>query len=65
MTTISLQGLTKSNLTKKDLKNFLSNFKNVKSYDDFGNEEYTVYTAGIQTVAAIDINTGDVWIKNN
>ena len=65
MKTISLQGLTKSNLTKKELKTLLSNFKNVKSYDDFGNEEYTVYTSGIKTVAAIDINTGEVWINNN
>ena len=65
MTTVSLQGLTKTNITKKTLKSILSNFRGVKYYNDFGNEEYKVFTQGSRTLAAIDINTNEVWININ
>jgi hypothetical protein len=63
MTTASLQGLTKSKITKKKLKSILSNFINVKDYNDFGNEEYKVFTSGINTLAALDINTNEIWVN--
>ncbi len=63
MTTISLQGLTQTKITKKELKSILSNFKGVKDYNDFGNEEYKVFTCGYNTLAALDLNTNEIWIN--
>jgi hypothetical protein len=63
MTTASLQGLTKSKITKKKLKSILSNFINVKDYNDFGNEEYKVFTCSYNTLAALDINTNEIWVN--
>ena len=63
MTTISLQGLTQTKITKKELKSVLTYFKNVKYYNDFGNEEYKVFTSEINTLAALDLNTNEIWIN--
>jgi hypothetical protein len=63
MTTISLQGLTKTNITKKALKSILYFFKGVKEYNDFGNEEYKVFTNSETTIAALDLNTNEVWLN--
>jgi hypothetical protein len=45
------------------LKSILSNFKGVKYYNDFGNEEYKVFTCGYNTLAALDLNTNEIWIN--
>jgi hypothetical protein len=63
MTTASLQGLSQTKTTKKELKAILSSFKGVKDYNDFGKEEYKVFTCGYNTLAAIDLNTNQIYIN--
>lgn len=65
MTTISLSGLARVEMSKSTLLNILKSFKGVKSYDDFGKEEYKVYTYGHKTIAAFDVNSKEVHINTN
>jgi len=63
MSTVSLQGLTKTKVTKRQLKSILSKFKGVGHYNDFGDNEYKVYVDAKHTLAALDINTNEVWLN--
>jgi hypothetical protein len=60
---IILMGLEKVEMTKKALKLFLNDFKNVKTYDWFGDLELKVFTDYRGEIAAIDINTNEIYIK--
>lgn len=62
-TSVSISGLTKVDVSKKLLFTLLKNFKNVQEYNDFGFDEYRVFTSSFYTLAAIDINTKDIFIN--
>jgi hypothetical protein len=62
---VVLNNLEMSEMTKKQLFSELKTIKNVKFYDWSGDEEYKVYSSNGICIAAIDINTNQVWINKN
>ena len=64
MDTVSLHGLTKTTLKKREMKSLFSQLKGtIKTYNDFGKEEYKVFLMGYHTIGALDINTDEVWLN--
>jgi|688.fasta_scaffold604064_1 hypothetical protein len=63
--TISLIGMEKAKITKKEFAKYLGQFKNVKSYNEFSDLELIVYTSGYNWIGAKDINTNDFWIRTD
>ena len=61
--TVSLLGMTKVKFSQKEFKAYLSNFKNVKSYNESSDMELIVYTNNQHWLGAKDINTNDFWIN--
>ena len=61
--TVSLIGMEKAKITKKEFANYLKGFFDVKSYDENGNYELIVYTSNGKCIGAKDINTNQFWIN--
>lgn len=62
MKTETYTGLKKVKMTKRAFKIYLNDFYNVKYYNDFGNEEYKVFTSNGKEIGAIDINTNEIYV---
>ena len=61
---VTLIGMEKVNITKKEFKKYISQFSGIKTYNEFGNVELVVYTLGYKWIGAKDINTNEFWITS-